>query len=947
MGRLVNAFWRMLLISGVLVGAFSPFNITEASPVNPEALLQVMSPEEKIGQLFLVTFDGSEISEDAPIVNLITNYHIGGVVLLSENNNFTSTDTVSNVRAMIRSLQELEWDSSTGGVPEETLEDDDYAAYVPLLVGLKQIGNGAPGDQILSGLTRLPSQMAIGATWDLAMAEQVGQVLGKELSYLGVNLLLGPNLDVLETTNIEAATSLGVNTYGGDPFWVGEMGKSFISGAHLGSGNRMLVVAQNFPGTGNSDRSPDMEVATVRKSLEQLKQIELAPYFTVTTPPAGDPGRVDGVMVSHIRYQGFQGNIRATTRPISFDSTAFSQIMALPQLADWREAGGLVISDNLGSNAVRRFFDPNETTFDARQIARNAFLAGNDMLYIDDLVSSGDPDAYTTLLSVLDFFIQKYQEDSAFAKRVDASVLRVLNAKMRLYGGFSFETVVQNTTPSDEIGISQPVTFDVAQEAVTLIDPSQEEIDAVLPSVPLWYEDIAIFTDIRTNFQCEGCPPVNTLSTTGLAATLVDLYGSQAGGQILENNLSSYTFTQLVEFLDNIENGSSEFLSASLRAADWVIFNTLESDPQVYGSDALQRVLAERPDLLAGKRVIVFALGSPTYLDATNISKVTAYYALYSKVPAFMDVAARVLMKELDPPGALPVSLNAVGYDLITVTSPDPDQVIPLNLVIPEQTPEETPEQTPRVTQTPGETETPEPTPVPSFNIGETITVRTGQIYDHNRNMVPDGTPVRFNFSISGEPGVTQQFETTTTRGVAFFTYRIEAAGGLEVSVSSEPANQSEILQINIAPDGSTIVTAYTPTPIISLTPTLTPSETPTTQPTPTPTPEAEKKAFPSLGDWALALLVMGGGAGLAFLVGFVWWGSSRWGLRSALCAFIGALLSYSYLNIGIGGTQYWMEKSGTIFVVEMVFVGLLIGWIICLIWWMRTAGRYPNRNKK
>jgi len=198
-------------------------------------------------------------------------------------------------------------------------------------------------------LTPLPSQMAIGSTWDLGLASQVGEVLGRELSSLGVNLLLGPNLDVLETENSEAAASLGVNTYGGDPFWVGEMGKSFITGLHTGSDDRVLVVAQNFPGTGNSDRSPESEVATVRKSLEQLKQIELAPYFAVTDLNVDDPARVDAVMVSHIRYQGFQGNIRATTRPISFDSTAFQQLMALSQFDTWRQNGGLVISDNLGS----------------------------------------------------------------------------------------------------------------------------------------------------------------------------------------------------------------------------------------------------------------------------------------------------------------------------------------------------------------------------------------------------------------------------------------------------------------------------------------------------------------------------------------------------------------------------------------------------------------------
>ncbi len=88
--------------------------------------------------------------------------------------------------------------------------------------------------------------------------------------------------------------------------------------------------------------------------------------------------------------------------------------MAQPALENWRSEGGVIISDNLGSGR-----SGGSTThgreFDAIQVARNAFLAGNDMLYINDLVGSGDLDAYTTLISILDSFATKYQEDSAFA----------------------------------------------------------------------------------------------------------------------------------------------------------------------------------------------------------------------------------------------------------------------------------------------------------------------------------------------------------------------------------------------------------------------------------------------------------------------------------------------------------------------------------------------------
>jgi len=911
-----------------------------AAKSDAQALLELMSPEEKVGQLFLVTFDGMEVGEETEIYDLITNYHVGGVVLRTDNNNFSSEDTVSKTQTLVASLQNLAWEAASSEANNEGVRNQGNPNYFPLWIGMQQIGNGYPGDQILTGLTPLPSQMSMGASWNLELANQVGQVLGSELSSIGINLFLGPNFDVVEAGSSEAANSLGVNTYGGDPFWVGEMGKSLISGLHTGSDNRVMIVAQNFPGTGNSDRSPEFEVATVRKSLDQLKQIELPPYFSVTTPAYGDPGRVDGLMVSHIRYQGFQGNIRETTRPISFDSNAFQQIMSLPQFQSWRDEGGIVFTDNLGSESLRRFFDPNGVNFDALPVARNAFLAGNDVLYVNNLISSGDPDAYTTLVSIIDFFIQKYREDSAFAQRVDSSVLRVLKGKESLYGEFNIQNVSLSQVDLSEIGTSESVTFEVAQESVTMISPPAQEFDIILPSPPAWYEDIVIFTDVRTVSQCDNCPPYNQVTTKSMENTLLNLYGPQAGGQILEHNLFSYTFLQLVNVLDNAEEGAPEFLLENLQTADWVIFNTIDDDPNVTGSNALQRLLADRPDLLSGKKVIVFSMGTPIYLDATNITKLTAYYALYSQMPAFLDVAARVLMQELVPPGALPISLDAVGYDLITITSPDPEQVIDLELVLPEEEPELAQTQTPMVTQTP------EPTPLPSFNVGDTLTIRTGRIYDHNRNIVPDGTVVRFNFQISGEPGITQQFQTTTSGGVAYFNYRIETAGGLEISATSEPALRSETLQINISPEGITSVLSISPTPLVSPTPTASPTPEPTASQTPTIIPEPTYKHYPTLGEWAVGVIVMGVGFIFTYLIGFYWWGSPRWGLRSSLCALIGGLLAYTFLNLGTSGTKYWMMESGTVFVVEVIVVGLLIGWTGALIWWMRTAGRYPLKKR-
>jgi len=93
---------------------------------------------------------------------------------------------------------------------------------------------------------------------------------------------------------------------------------------------------------------------------------------------------VDGLMVSAIRFQGLQGNIRATTMPVNFDQNALEQLLSPEPLANWRENGGLVISDSLGSPAVQLFFSSGEQEFDPLTVARTAFLAGNDMLYLDN-----------------------------------------------------------------------------------------------------------------------------------------------------------------------------------------------------------------------------------------------------------------------------------------------------------------------------------------------------------------------------------------------------------------------------------------------------------------------------------------------------------------------------------------------------------------------------------
>ncbi len=905
-----------LLLCSLVLSAGAKPALAQAGgpPPNIQQQFQRMTPEQRVGQLFLVTFQGTDTSTKSQIYDLIANHYVGGVVLLAANDNFVGApNTVEGAYQLTTSLQQIEWDSSSAeGVDPETLKPLSHA-YVPLIIAMAQDGNGPPGDQIFNGLTAVPSEMSIGATWSPDLAEKVGEAMGHELSTVGINMYFGPSLDVLENPNPTPGNDLGVDVFGGDPYWVSVLGSAYIDGLHKGSNDRLLVVPKHFPGRGSADRPGEDEVATVRKSLDALKQIELAPFFAVTGKSTSPGTTADALLVSHIRYQGFQGNIRATTKPVSFDEQALTSIMSLPDFALWRQNGGVLVSDSLGSNAVRDFYATG-STFPARTVARDAFVAGNDLLYLGNMISSDAPDSYSTVLEILDFFVQKYQEDPAFTQRVDAAVLRILTMKARLFGQFDIANVLPAEGGLQSLGAEEAVTFSVASQAATLLSPDPQDLATVFQTPPRGLDRMVFLTDTGQVQQCSTCPPQPSLAVDALQQAIVKLYGPESGNQTSGFRLSSFSFADVANYLSG---KPPPYLQENLGFADWVVI--LMTDNNSGQAELVSNFLAEQQDLLRDKHVILFAFGAPYYLDATDISRLTAYYALYSKLPPFVEVAARILFKELTPTGASPVSVQGLGYDLISATSPDPNQIISLALDLPIQ---------PVATNQP----TAVATPVPLFKIGDTIAIRTGVIKDHNGQPVPDGTVVQFSMTLTGEGGgILQQADAITTAGIARVSFGLDKPGLLQIRATSDPALVSEVLQLDVSSAGQ-------PAAVTVIVPQLTPP--PQVQPGITPQP-VENEFITSRGSlrfnaWLLTLLLVLLGAALAFLAG-TRLADSRWAMRWALCALAGGLLTYDYFSLGLPGSMEYALGNGIGGILLLVMLGLLAGWGAGWIWFSRT----------
>ncbi len=969
-----------LLLHGGSQPTLAQDDAADESLATAQAILNSMSVEERVGQLFLVTFEGDQATFDSDIADLITNFHIGGVVLSADNNNITGYGNLENIPLqtsdLINNLQSLALFGQPLTTPDGPEIEEDAVpptrppvpsfTPVPLFVAIAHEGNSYPNSAILNGLTNVPSNMAIGATWRPELAQQVGQVVGRELANLGINMLLGPSLDVLESPDPVGPSDLGVRSFGGDPYWVGVMGSAYTAGVHIGSNNQIAVIPKHFPGYGASDRPLHEEVPTVRKSLEQLRQIELAPFFAVTGGARWPEAVADGILTTHIRYQGFQGNIRATTNPVSLDPLALSALMAQEELSSWRGEGGLIVSDALGVRAVERFYGQDQG-FPHRVVAKDAFLAGNDLLYLSDF-ALGDAPYEEQLINIIDtvlWFQERYETDVAFQQQVDTAVLRILQLKLRLYQN-SFEPnniLISELPAADPAG--EAITIDVAQSGLTLIAPDPDELVERLVRPPTASDSIIIFTDMREFQQCSSCPPQPLVGLTAVEERMLALYGPQASAQLRPEQITSYRFADLQAFIDagtepiiyntepitptvapnsspTPEDGPTPtalptatppafLVQEDLASADWIIFAML--DNMGPNSQALNNFLAQRPDLVRERKVVVFALDAPYYLDSTEITQLAALFGLYSHNEAAIDTAVRALFQELQFTGASPVHIPGASYDLFLQTQPTPNQIIGLSVT---------------------NLDTADATANEPFavSVGDTLRLKTGVILDHNGNPVPDGTVVRFRQRdrVAGVENIID--EVSTVDGVAQLDYVLESrteGGQFRIVAESGAATISQEIDIQVGQSGTgggAQISIIDPTP--QPTPTDTPPPTPTVTVTspatdaPEPTSTLSQTTAPpeepgvriELSEFWLLTAVFAGlfvSGGVAFTLGRQQDASLAQQIGWPLWAMIGGLLAYIYFKLEMPGAAAFGEMGAfTGFLVTAVggVIGLLLYWL-------------------
>ncbi len=168
------------------------------------------------------------------------------------------------------------------GLPAVRVTDGPNGARGPALPGAFETGPPLPA-------VCVPCGAALGATWDTALIERVGALLGQEARVKASRVLLAP------TVNLHRSPLGGRNfeSYSEDPLLAGRIGAAFIRGAQS---QGVACTVKHFVA---NESETDRMLADTLVDERTLRELYLLPFELAVTE-----GGVLGVMTAYNRVNG-------------------------------------------------------------------------------------------------------------------------------------------------------------------------------------------------------------------------------------------------------------------------------------------------------------------------------------------------------------------------------------------------------------------------------------------------------------------------------------------------------------------------------------------------------------------------------------------------------------------------------------------------------------------
>ncbi len=327
-----------------------------------------LSLEEKIGQMMFVGIEGTSLTEMEK--KLITNYHVGGVILFKEN----LTDPEQAVQ-LINELKQLNEQNE-----------------IPLFIGVDQEGGRIT--RLPGNWADIPTNETIGKMNNPAFANEIGSFLGQQVNAFGFNVNFAPVLDVNSNPNNPI---IGDRSFGNNADIVSNLGLETMEGI---ASHGVVPVIKHFPGHGDTGVDSHLELPTVNKTKEELYNLELQPFIQAINNGA------DMVMVAHILLPHLDSEY-----PSSMSKAVITDL-----LRNELQYDGVVITDDMTMKAI-------SDNYLLKQAAVQSINAGTDIIMVAHDVAD--------MMTVMDGIKTAVVNGEISEDRIDESVERIKQLKSK------------------------------------------------------------------------------------------------------------------------------------------------------------------------------------------------------------------------------------------------------------------------------------------------------------------------------------------------------------------------------------------------------------------------------------------------------------------------------------------------------------------------------------
>jgi beta-N-acetylhexosaminidase len=408
---------------GLLGPSTDPWSVR----VGLTALIRSMTPEERVGQLF-VTYAYGDSADTANAADrahnralygvdtpaqVVAKYHLGGVIYFAWSGNVNSPAQIAHL---------------SNGLQQAAVGS---GAHLPLLISADQeMGTVV---RMLAPAAQFPGNMPLGATRSSTDGCTAATVTGQELRAVGINQNFAPVSDV----NVNPLNPvIGVRSYGSDPQLAASMAASQVRCYQQDGG--VAATAKHFPGHGDTDTDSHTGIPLITHTLQQWRQIDEPPFA------ADIAAGVESIMTAHIVVPALDP---------SGDPATLSGPIVTGILREELHYDGVVVTDALDMQGVRDKYGDD-------RVPVLALRAG-----VDQLLKSPDGALdlqYGAVLAAL-------RSGELTGRRIDDSVYRIL--RLKLTRGLLRAPYVDESAVAGLVGTPDHLAAaqQVADDGITLV----------------------------------------------------------------------------------------------------------------------------------------------------------------------------------------------------------------------------------------------------------------------------------------------------------------------------------------------------------------------------------------------------------------------------------------------------------------------------------------------